>query len=111
MTAALVGDVRLRRLSPGRSDSEPPTPDRYRSGFDSLLKLVFENKIDTVYITYPDRLSRLSFITIKSIFNKFGTKIIPIHNKDSDDYDEIFDEVSSLMHYFTTKKYSHRKNK
>ncbi len=85
--------------------------DFNRSGFDSLLKLVFENKIDTVYITYRDRLSRLSFLTIKSIFNKFGTKIIPIYNNDYNDYDEIFDEVSSLMHYFTTKKYSNRKNK
>ena len=85
--------------------------DFNRQNFDSLLQSVFANKINNVYITYRDRISRLSFLTIKSIINKFGTNIIPIYNNDSDDYDEIFDEVSSLMHYFTTKKYSNRKNK
>lgn len=81
-----------------------------RREFSKLLKLVFENKIDTVYITYKDRLSRLSFLTIESVFNKFGTKIIPIYQKDNVDYDELFDEISSLMHYFSTKKFSQRKN-
>lgn len=81
-----------------------------RKNFSKLLNLVFENKIDTVYITYKDRLSRLSYLTIESIFNKFGTKIVPIYQKDSVNYDELFDEISSLMHHFSTKKYSQRKN-
>ena len=84
--------------------------DLDRKQFDILLKLVFENKIDTVFITYKDRISRLSYLTIKSIFNKFGTKIVPIYDTNKTDINELFDEVSSLMHYFSTKKYSHRKN-
>jgi len=84
--------------------------DLDRSNFSELLQLVFENKIDTVYITYKDRLTRLSYLTLKSVFNKFGTKIIPIYQNNNIDYDELFDEVSSLMHYFSTKKYSQRKN-
>ena len=82
-----------------------------RPNFQLLLESVFENKVDTLYITYKDRLSRLSYLTIKSIFNKFGTKIVPIYDKNKTDYDEIFDEITSLMHYFSTKKYSNRKNK
>ena len=84
--------------------------DLNRKQFDILLNLVFENKIDTVYITYRDRISRLSYLTIESIFNKFGTNIIPIYDTDKTDVNELFDEVSSLMHYFSTKKYSRRKN-
>jgi putative resolvase len=81
-----------------------------RPNFTKLLDLIFEKKIDTVYITYKDRLSRLSFITLESIFNKFGTKIVPIYQRDNINYDELFDEVTSMMHYFSTKKYSKRKN-
>lgn len=82
-----------------------------RSNFSELMELVFKNKIDTIYITYKDRLTRLSFKTIESIFNKFGTKIVPIYQNKETDYGELFDEVTSLMHYFSTKKYSNRKNK
>jgi len=82
-----------------------------RPNFQLILESVFENKVDTIYITYKDRLSRLSYLTIKSIFNKFGTKIVPIYDKNKTDYDEVFDEITSLMHYFSTKKYSDRKNK
>lgn len=84
--------------------------DFNRQQFESLLESVFDNKIDTVYITYRDRLSRLSFLTIEAVFNKFGTKIIPVFDDDNNDLNELFDEVSSLMHYFTTKKYSNRRS-
>lgn len=49
--------------------------DLDRPQFSKLLQSVFDKKIDTVYITYRDRISRLSFLTIKSIFKKFGTKL------------------------------------
>jgi predicted site-specific integrase-resolvase len=32
-----------------------------RKEFNKLLKLVFENKIDTIYISYKDRLTRFGF--------------------------------------------------
>ena len=85
--------------------------DLDRTEFSKLLELVFDNKIDKIYITYKDRLSRLSYKTLKAVFNKFGTKIVPIYQYNDSDYKELFDEVSSLMHYFSTKKYSNRKNK
>ena len=85
--------------------------DLDRPNFSKLLDLVFDRKIDTIYITYRDRLTRLSFQIIKSIFNKFGTKIIPIYQCNDTNYIELFDDVTSLMHYFSTRKYSNRKNK
>lgn len=84
--------------------------DLERPNFSKLLELVFQKKISTIYVTYKDRITRLSFLTLQSIFKKFGTNIVPIYDKNSVDYDELFDEVSSLMHYFSTKKYSKRKN-
>ena len=78
--------------------------DLDRPQFSKLLQLVFDHKVDTIYITYKDRLSRLSFLTIKSIFDKFGTKICVINKKNTEDFNELFDEVTSLMHYFSTEK-------
>lgn len=85
--------------------------DLDRPEFSKILELIFDNKIDILYITYKDRLTRLSYKTLESVFNKFGTKIVPIYQKDDEDYGELFDEITSLMHYFSTKKYSGRKNK
>jgi len=82
-----------------------------RPEFSKLMQLVFDNEIDTIYITYRDRLTRLSYITLKSIFYKFGTKIVVINKRENEtNYDELFDEISSLMYYFSTKKYSNRRS-
>jgi len=83
-----------------------------RPEFSKLLELIFKNRIHTIFISFKDRLTRLSYKTLKSIFSKFGTKIVPIYdNENQTDYYELFDEISSLMHFFTTKKYSNRRNK
>jgi|SRR5579872_5544546 len=85
--------------------------DLNRPNFSKLLDLVFDRKIDTIYVTYRDRLTRISFSIIESIFEKFGTKIIPIYQCNDTNYIELFDDITSLMHYFSTRKYSNRKNK
>lgn len=67
-------------------------------------------KIKNIYITYKDRLTRLSFKLIEQIFKKFGTSIIPINdnNIDKDNEKELFDELIAITHYFSTKTYSKR---
>jgi predicted site-specific integrase-resolvase len=74
---------------------------------------VFNHKIKNIYISHRDRLTRLSFKTIETIFNKFNTKIIVINdNNDGNNDHEIFEELISLMHIFSTTMYSNRrKNK
>lgn len=85
--------------------------DLDRPHFSKLLSLVFEHKIDTIYITNKDRLTRLSYVTLKSIFSKFGTKIVVINATKQTDYNELFDDVTALMHYFASKEYSSRRKK
>jgi len=84
-----------------------------RNQFNELLDDVFNHKIQNIYISHKDRLTRLSFKTIESIFLKFNTKIIVIndnHNTSNDN--EIFEELINLMHIFSTTMYSNRrKNK
>jgi len=84
-----------------------------RKEFSLLLDDIFNYKIDTVYISNKDRLTRLSFNTLTNIFKKFDTKIIVVNNINSKHNDnEIFEELISLMHIFSTTMYSNRrKNK
>ena len=86
-----------------------------RSELQLLLDNIIAGKINTVYISYKDRLSRLSFSLLSQIFLKFGTNIIVVsdmlHKKGNKNDDaELFEDLLSLMHYFSTKTYSHRKN-
>ena len=80
-----------------------------------LFKLVDEiinNKMEKVIITYKDRLSRTGFDFFKTLFNKFGCEIIVISEVGSNklDREEIFEEIISLLHCYSMKMYSKRKN-
>jgi len=90
--------------------------DLNRTSFNSLMDAVIDLKIKNIYITHKDRLTRMSFKTVEHLFSKYGTNIIIISNNKqtsniSND-NEIFEELISLMHIFSTTMYSNRrKNK
>lgn len=87
-----------------------------RPKFQKILDEIIDGKIQAIYVSYKDRLTRLSFITLSSIFKRFNVQIFIVSdllNKTglkSDDY-ELYEDLLSMMHHFTTKKYSIRKNK
>ncbi len=87
--------------------------DFERIQFNELMNDVFNHKIKNIYVSHRDRLTRLSFKTIENIFEKFNTKIIVINDDNSENNDhEVFEELISLMHIFSTTLYSNRrKNK
>lgn len=86
--------------------------DLDRPNFSNLLNDVLHYKISTIYISHKDRLTRLSYKTLQSIFDKFGTKIVVINDReDLTDDQEYYEDLISLMHYFSTKMYSHRRQK
>ena len=49
--------------------------DLDREQFNLLLNDVFKYKVDKIFISNKDRLTRLSFITLENIFKQFGTTI------------------------------------
>jgi putative resolvase len=89
--------------------------DLDRHFFSSILDNVLNGKVNNIYISYKDRLTRLSFKTLETIFNKCGTQIIVVSdivNKvKKDDQQEVYDELIALMHHFSTQIYSKRKTK
>ena len=87
--------------------------DLERKEFLKILDLVKQNKVNRIFITYKDRLTRLSFPIIEQLFNSFGTTIIIINSPTQsgllEDENEILEDIISLIHILSTKMYSNRR--
>jgi DNA invertase Pin-like site-specific DNA recombinase len=84
-----------------------------RKEFQRLVNDVVNHKISKIYITYKDRLSRISFDMFKNLFQNFNCEIIVLNDIDDNKQieKEIFNEIISLIHCFAMKVYSSRRQK
>ena len=86
-----------------------------RPEFSKLVNDVINKKINTIFITYKDRLSRLSFLTLQNMFKQFGTTITIVNNNNKNNNknidNDLFEELISIIHLFSTKIYSNRRKK
>ncbi len=84
-----------------------------RKEFFEMLDYIIQGKIETVIISYKDRLSRVGFELFSHLFSKFGAKIIVISEVGSEKLDskEIFEEIVSLLHSYSMKLYSSMRKK
>ena len=84
-----------------------------RKEFQRLLDDVVNHKISKIYITYKDRLSRVSFDMFKNLFSNFNCEIVVLNDiEDAQTIEkEIFNEIISLIHCFSMKVYSSRRKK
>lgn len=82
-----------------------------RKEFQRLLNDVVNYKISKIYITYKDRLSRISFDMFKDLFENFSVQIIVLNEINDEKLleKEIFNEIISLIHCFSMKVYSNRR--
>lgn len=82
-----------------------------RKQFTRLLHDVIQHKISKVYITYKDRLSRISFNMFKNLFKEFNCEIIILNDINDEKLleKEIFNEIIDLIHCFSMKVYSNRR--
>lgn len=80
-------------------------------GFQSLVDLVIQGKVDLLIVENKDRLTRFNFDTLEHIFKCFGTRILVLNDAlDNKSYEqELTDDLISIIHYFTMKSYSHRR--
>lgn len=84
-----------------------------RIDFFTMLDEIIAGKVEKVIISYKDRLSRVGFELFDNLFRKFGTKIVVVSEVGSPklDSEEIFEEIVSLLHCYSMKLYSKRKDK
>jgi len=85
-----------------------------RKQYRKLFKEVIENKIDTIFIEYKDRLLRIGFQDFENLCLLFNTKIVVVDNTihaDKTKQDEITSDLISIIHHFSSKIYSARRTK
>lgn len=84
-----------------------------RKQFMAMLDDILEYKVESVYITYKDRLSRISFEMFQKLFAEFGCRIVVVNDTEDakSNETEIFEEIISMLHCFAMKMYSSRRRK
>ncbi|MCQ2812187.1 IS607 family transposase [Helicobacter pylori] len=81
-----------------------------RKGFMELLNAVMAFKIKAVYISYKDRLARLSYELVEKLFSDYGTKIVIINQCESISLEqELFEDIMQTIHSFSMNMYSKRR--
>jgi len=81
-----------------------------RKKFNDIINLVVDNKVDKIFISYKDRLTRFGFNYFEKIFKKFNTEIIILNlTKEEDFQDELVNDFVSIIHHFSMKMYSNRR--
>lgn len=84
-----------------------------RKEFFAMLDDLLAGKVERVVITYKDRLSRVGFDLFLHLFQKYHCEIVVMSEVGSVKLDsqEIFEEIISLLHCYSMKLYSKRKEK
>ena len=84
-----------------------------RKEFQRLVDDVVNHRVSKIYITYEDRLSRISFDMFKHMFENFNCEIVVLNEVDDAQTveKEIFNEIISLIHCFAMRVYSSRRKK
>ena len=83
-----------------------------RKDFFVMLDEIINHKVEKVIIAYKDRLSRVGFELFSYLFRQYGAEIIVVSEIGNAklDSEEIFEEIVSLLHCYSMKLYSKRKN-
>jgi len=82
-----------------------------RVGFNQLINDVLKGEIDSIYLSFKDRLTRFGFSYFERLFTKYNCKIIVINSTKEDDFQqELLDDVISIIHHFSMKLYSNRRS-
>lgn len=83
-----------------------------RKDFNKLLLEMIPNKeIDTIFITYEDRLARFGFDWFKEYCLKFGTKIVVLNQLKSSPQEELVNDLISIITVFSERVYGLRRYK
>ena len=98
----IIPDLVLTDIASGMNEE--------RTNFNKLLQLVVTDKINKVYISYKDRLTRFGFGYFEQIFKMYGTEIVIMNLTDESSFQqELTEDLVSVIHHFSMKMYSNRR--
>jgi len=73
--------------------------------------MVAERRIGRMVITYPDRLTRFGFSTLRRLFQVFGTEIEVINDRERTPKEELVEDLIAIVAHFAGKLYGRRSHK
>lgn len=80
-----------------------------RKEFNQLINLVIDRKVNKIFISYKDRLTRFGYSYFQYIFKLFGTQIQVVNlTKQQDFQSQLAQDLISIIHHFSMKMYSNR---
>ena len=85
--------------------------NKNREELNKIIKLILDKKVDKIFITYKDRLTRFGFDYFKNIFELNGAEIVVLNNpiNEEEGEKEITQDLISIIHHFSMKMYSNRR--
>ena len=84
-----------------------------RSKIQELIRLVLDGKVNRVFVTYKDRLTRFGYHYLETIFSYHGVSIIVVKDEDKEKSveEELVEDMMSLIASFSGKLYGLRSGK
>ena len=83
-----------------------------RREFGRLMNMIYQRKIDKVFISFKDRFIRFGFNYFESILSAFGSKFEILDNdefRDENVEKELTEDLIAIIHDYSMKIYSRRK--
>jgi predicted site-specific integrase-resolvase len=75
-----------------------------KRGLKELLRLVSTNQIDTLYISYKDRLVRFGYELIEEVCKLHNVKIVLINkSNEQTDEEELVNDILNMIHVFSCR--------
>lgn len=93
----------LKDVGSGLSDT--------RKSLRKLFELVVERKISKVIIEHRDRLTRFQFKVFEYFFNSYDVEIVVVEKKDTEENEELVEDIMMLMASFCGKVHGRRSAK
>ncbi len=85
-----------------------------RKELNLLIDEVISGNVETVFISFRDRLSRFGFDYFKNLFAKYNTEIKVLDEFEETNkifQEELTEDLIAIIHHFSMKLYSNRRKK
>lgn len=84
-----------------------------RKKLQQLLKMVMNEEVNRVFVTYKDRLTRFGFSYLETMFELKGVEIVVLNNQESElsNEQELVEDMMALIASFSGKLYGLRSHK
>ena len=82
-----------------------------RHNFIKLIDMVLEKKVNSIVISYPDRLTRFSFKFFVWLFQKYEVNLVIASNIEISEEQEMTNDLISIIQHYASKLYGKRSYK